>query len=80
MEVQELAQLVKGLPHKLEALNSIPRTQVRREGRCTLVSQSREGSDSSVPGLHWPDSLEESVSLRLWRTSVSKGKVDDKKQ
>lgn len=29
MEVEELAQLVRCLPHKDEDLNSIPRTQVK---------------------------------------------------
>lgn len=30
MEVQEIAQLLKGLPHELEDLNSISRTQVKK--------------------------------------------------
>lgn len=53
MEVQELAQLVKGLPHKLEDLNSIPRTQVKK-GRAMrtripeLGRQRQQGSRTSL--------------------------------
>lgn len=39
VEVGELAQLVRCLPHKHEDLNSIPRTQISSgKGWCTLVT------------------------------------------
>lgn len=52
MEVQEIAQLLKGLPHELEDLNSVPRTQVKKgKGNAHLYPRAEKAATAGFQDL-----------------------------
>ena len=74
MDAGEMAQSVKHLPGKHEALSVIPRTRVNDgDSECctiSMLSRWRQGE----PGPRWIASLAQPVNYRLIRDPVSKHK------